>query len=120
VRAVGWLEAGHPYRRGPVPEAFVAALRRQVAEAYQPVLYMGFHPCSLCPEGRQRAGLRNLLVPTERLLYVAPELIAHYVEDHGYQPPEEFVAAVLACADQGSVKFYEVLRPFAALRERQA
>ena len=28
------------------------------------------------------------------VVYAAPELIAHYVEDHGYLPPPEFVEAV--------------------------
>jgi hypothetical protein len=26
--------------------------------------------------------------------YAAPTLIHHYVVEHGYQPPEEFIAAI--------------------------
>src|SRR5262245_52567083 len=108
VRAIGWLEAGHLFAQGDVPAEFLDALKAHVGAAHQVVLFMGFHECSLCPDisprpGRGwRAGLRNLLIPTSNLLYVAPELIVHYVEDHGYRPPEEFVAAVLACPEQKS------------------
>lgn len=30
--------------------------------------------------------------------YAAPELIAHYVGDHGYMPPTAFIQTVLATA----------------------
>ena len=91
VRAVGWLEAGHSFPRGPVAPEFLAVLKEHVAKACQPVNFMGEHHCILCDEGpppwKSRKGHRNLLVPTAGLLYVAPELVVHYIEDHGYQPP---------------------------------
>jgi hypothetical protein len=34
-----------------------------------------------------------------------PQMVAHYVEGHGYRPPEEFVQAVLACPAQGSPEY---------------
>ena len=112
VRSVGWLEAGHPYQRGPVPDEFLVSLKRHVAEAYQFALSVGVHHCSLCPEGKAQAGKLNLMIPTSRLLYVAPELIVHYIEDHGYQPPQEFIEAVLACPEQESEEYMKLLEPF--------
>jgi hypothetical protein len=46
------------------------------------------------------------------VVYVAPELVVHYIESHGYQPPEEFIAAVMACPPQESAEFFGMLRPF--------
>ena len=113
VRAVGWLEDGHPFARGPAPADFLAALKTHVASAYQPFIFMGVHLCSLCEKlGLRRQGHHNLLIPTADLLYVAPELVVHYVEDHGYQPPPEFIAAVLGCPVQQSPAFMEMLHPF--------
>jgi hypothetical protein len=112
IRTIGWLEAGHPYQRGSVPDEFLTSLKRHVTEAFQPVVFFGFHKCSLCPEGKQRSGCLNLLIPTPRLLYVAPELVVHYIEDHGYRPPQEFIEAVLACPEQESEEFMRMLRPF--------
>jgi hypothetical protein len=80
--------------------------------AYQPVLFMGIHECTLCPKDSRKVGYRNLLIPTRHLLYVAPELIIHYIEDHGYQPPKEFIGAVLKCPEQESADYMELLRPF--------
>jgi hypothetical protein len=42
---------------------------------------------------------RNVFVPGIDCLYVAPEILSHYVQFHGYAPPEEFQHAVLACPD---------------------
>jgi hypothetical protein len=64
------------------------------------------------PSGQERTGLDNLLVPTREFLYVAPELVVHYIEDHGYRPPDQFLEAVQTCPEQGSVEFLELLQPF--------
>ena len=112
VRAIGWLECGHPYRQGAVSAEFLAVLKAQVAIAYQVVHFLGSHSCSLCPKGQQRTGFRNLLVPTVELLYVAPELVVHYIEGHNYQPPEEFVVAMMACPEQNSAAYLQLLQPF--------
>ncbi len=34
------------------------------------------------------------LIPSEGCVYACPGLILHYVEEHGYVPPEYFVRAV--------------------------
>jgi hypothetical protein len=39
-------------------------------------------------------------------------LVVHYIEDHGYRPPYEFLVAVQTCPEQGSVEFLDLLRPF--------
>lgn len=112
VRSVGWLEARHPYQRGAVPDDFMARLKHHVATAYQPGVFLGFHECSLCPGGRGKAERENLLIPTKSLLYVAPSLIVHYIEDHGYRPPQEFIEAVMACPEQKSDEFIALLERF--------
>ena len=56
-----------------------------------PCTYLG--PCSSCVLA---VGVKNLLVPFRSVIYAAPSLIIHYVEAHGYQPPEAFVVALRA------------------------
>ena len=112
VRAVGWLEAGHPYQQGSAPDGFLAQLKEHMARAYQPMLFWGFHECTLCADGQRRTGCLNLLIPTSQLLYVAPEMIVHYVEEHGYRPPLEFVDAVMACPEQESPRYMALLGQF--------
>jgi len=36
-------------------------------------------------------------------------MILHYVAEHGYAPPEEFITAVLACPPQGSREYLRLL-----------
>jgi hypothetical protein len=55
-------------------------------------------------------GFSNLFVPGAGLVYVAPELILHYIDAHQYQPPRAFCDAVLACPPMGSAEYLEALR----------
>jgi hypothetical protein len=91
---VGWLDSGHAFERGETPAQFREALRRLVAK---PVwIHRGKHFCELCPDEPRAAGSGQIRVEGERdLWYAAPALIHHYVEAHGYRPPEAFIAAVM-------------------------
>ncbi len=66
--------------------------------------WMGMHTCSFCdgPTAPLRADRRALWGNGEfrvrganGTVYVAPTLIAHYVEAHHYLPPQEYIDAVL-------------------------
>ena len=55
-------------------------------------------------------GLLNLWVPGDGCVYVAPSLIAHYIQAHRYSPPQEFVEAVLRCPEAQSQEHRDALR----------
>jgi hypothetical protein len=59
-----------------------------------------------------RAEWWNLYVPTPERVYVAPAMILHYVADHQYRPPDEFVLALEACPPQGSPEYLALIDPF--------
>ena len=61
---------------------------------------------------RQASGCRNLLVPSANAVYIAPEMILHYIRGHSYRPPAEFVEATLQCPEQGSEDFMALLGQF--------
>src|SRR5690242_20464181 len=98
VRAVGWLHPGHPYTTGAVDDVVLARIKQFAAQSRQSAeaLYFGavggVHTCEFCG-GAQGAG--NFGVPGGELLFVAPEMVVHYIEEHGYCPPAEFCDAVL-------------------------
>lgn len=110
VLNVGWLGRGHAFPVGAVPEGFVAALRRLIKSPEN--LYRGYHSCEFCPEppvvvgptGRRVIGPPGDTMGNGEIrvagaggvVYVAPVLIAHYVEVHRYLPPEAFIHAVIA------------------------
>lgn len=43
------------------------------------------------------------------MVYVAPELILHYIEAHLYKPPDEFINAVLRSPDQNSSAYLDAI-----------
>jgi hypothetical protein len=109
VVSIGWLDAEHPYSRGEVSPEHVRALERLLVHGWQPVYVKGWEACPFCGVGeeqplfrdvdgeRRMVGADNLFVPAGDVLYLAPSMILHYVEEHGYAPPEEFLRALERC-----------------------
>ena len=51
----------------------------------------------------------NLFIPGDGVIYVCPEGIIHYVQQHNYLPPREFVNAVLACPPMWSKEYFQAI-----------
>lgn len=120
LRAVGWLEAGRPYVRGPIANGFFEALVRLLVNPWEPVTFAGQMHCGFCrfSGGPTQLTLRgstiqmgatNLFVPASGFAFVAPSLIAHYVDAHEYCPPIEFQEAVLACHEMRSMAYLKAV-----------
>ena len=118
VRAIGWLSAAHTFNQGTVSPDFFTRLVEHVTTAWFPAVAMGVHGCEFCslPTARglkfsryARLSSENVWIPAPGVVYVAPAMILHYVAEHGYAPPEEFVAAVLVCPPQGSREYFTLL-----------
>jgi hypothetical protein len=108
VRAVGWLATGNPFPSQVVPREFIERLRaicahwEDATEALRWPTAGGPHQCEFC---KREWTSGNIGVPGECVLYVAPEMVAHYVEVHGYSPPTEFVEAVMRCPLPGTSEY---------------
>jgi hypothetical protein len=103
LRAVGWLERPG-FATGTVPKDCIGALVEALRGAIFHDGYRGYHTCTLCgkflPEvkwKRRRISLQghgHYLVQLGQVVYMAPALLLHYILDHGYRPPDEFLNAV--------------------------
>ena len=102
--ALGWLEEGHPYQIGSVAEPFYLRLKELFNDPWQPVICMGIHKCPFC-QFDEACGTNNLFVPFDGDIFVAPELIQHYVSCHHYQPPDNFIGAIQECPDTNSMEY---------------
>jgi hypothetical protein len=115
IRAVGWLSSSKPFPKGTSSAPFVAKLRERCANwgTCRRVLNWsaagGRHTCEMC-DAHHASG--NLGIPASGLLYVAPEMIAHYVEAHDYLPPQEFIDAMLACPSPDTSEYESAVSPF--------
>ncbi len=52
----------------------------------------------------------NVMLPGEGVIYVAPSLVAHYVDAHEYQPPQEFMEAVIQCPPMRSMQYLRAIK----------
>jgi hypothetical protein len=92
---VGWLENGYPFDVGPTPWKFRSKLHKLAKDIKNPM--WGFHECDLCDgSGRKPQGNGEIhVIGSDGIIYVAPELIVHYLGTHKYLPPQKFIDAVM-------------------------
>lgn len=92
---VGWLARGYPFPTGVTSAEF----RDKLALLCQRRLKQtrGAHACEFCTGRDRPRSSSEMRVSAGDRPYAAPSLIHHYVVAHDYRPPDEFVAAVLAC-----------------------
>ena len=115
VRAVGWLDAEHAFTTGRLDDQVIERIRAFARawgasiEALGWPAAAGGHQCELC-EAVWAGG--NFGVPQGDILFVCPEMIAHYVADHAYAPPAEFVAAITSSELPGSDAYAKAVAPF--------
>ncbi len=109
LRAIGWLHPDHDFVRGSVSDENLAVIRSHLATAFQPCAFGGVHQCEFCLKS---IGSLNLLVPTLDVVYVAPEMLIHYITEHSYQPPAEFFDALAQCPVQESPEYMALLAPY--------
>jgi hypothetical protein len=112
---VGWLHPEFPVPQGAVPPAFSGRLKEFARRWFTSVealgfgVAMGFHTCEFCGEFSASG---TFGVPAGNRLFFVPEMIAHYVERHGYAPPSEFIEAVLACPLPGTPEYSTLVARF--------
>ncbi len=48
LRAIGWLEDGHPFRKGACSDEFLEKWKALAKDPWMPIFLMGPHACTLC------------------------------------------------------------------------
>ena len=113
VVAIGWLSKDNQFPRGETTAEFLSALERLLS-THRVNQSRGFHVCEFCAKSplthRTQPGRTIMLGSAEiwlpsleqAVVYAAPDLIVHYVTEHRYFPPNDFIRAALhACNDVG-------------------
>jgi hypothetical protein len=108
--AVGWLERDKSYGAGAVDRRVYDALVEMRKNPWQPFVSAGLHECDLCSFEPEVRGSANLFIPAEGTIFVCPELIVHYMNAHGYAPPDVFCRAVLACPAMRSMQYLKAIK----------
>jgi hypothetical protein len=98
--AVGWLNPEHSFPRASLPPHFTARLKEFASRWTHSVQALGwgvaggYHTCEFCG---QCHGCGTFGVVAADRVFDCPDMIAHYVEQHGYAPPPQFITATIAC-----------------------
>lgn len=99
---IGWLGGeDDPYPRAETDVPIDWAVRERLLDLVAKPInrYRGWHMCGLCGAGnswgRGVPGNGEIRIKHNGVTYVAPVMIAHYMEAHGYRPPDVFLEAVL-------------------------
>lgn len=85
---IGWLDDGKDYPKGEVPDGFL----NKLASAPCCHHHKGSHSCPFC--NRSRSSEVNYVVG-DKITYVFPNMLSHYISKHEYKPPQEFIDAVM-------------------------
>ena len=101
-----------PFQKGFTGQEFKEKLLRFSSDEFIVNLYRGYHTCEFCNltdsqwyneqngkyKGAHWASIGNgeIRVWSKSTVFAAPTLIYHYVVEHQYKPPNEFVEAILS------------------------
>ena len=103
---IGWLDSEHKYEKGIVDLNVIKKLAA-IHDREPTRLMRGVYQCRFCPLDRgwiyykdsehQLLGHAEIWVPNQdkTKIFAAPSLIIHYILEHGYKPPQEFIDAVI-------------------------
>lgn len=123
---IGWLSDAQPFEAGETSQEFQDRLFEFCLDKFVVHIARGFHVCELChtsveqwyKEGKARYGKQahwcgigdgEIRVIGKTAAYAAPTLVYHYVVEHRYRPPQEFIDAVLSGPPPGSEEHERLL-----------
>ena len=104
---MGWLDGKHQFQVEPPSEEFLESLLLLCIYPEEITVTRGYHVCDFCekptfgipinyPGRNVKIGSAEIRVRGQNeIVYAAPNMIYHYVQDHHYKPPAEFIDAVL-------------------------
>jgi len=83
------------YEKGEVSQKFINKLN-QLYETGGMVASMGYHDCPFCKDGKSSSE-KTLFDKENKISYIFPKMIFHYIEKHNFKPSDEFMNFVLQC-----------------------
>jgi hypothetical protein len=107
---VGWLSRWHSFHKGAVDQSVVHALLRlcrkpaRLTRGAQRCDFCGMFPLWMAVDG-EKVPLGNGEIRVSGAFgktYAAPTLICHYIAEHAYCPPQEFLNSITELQQPGS------------------
>lgn len=90
---IGWIGKDENFTTGETSEEFLKKLEEvEKSDEFTSERHKGFHRCELCGD---LMGTQVKKISGEKC-YKFPSKISHYVKDHNYKPPQEFIDAIMS------------------------
>lgn len=114
VLNVGWIGADATYAKGPVSDLVIDRLKEFTK--FSIATTRGGHMCDLCDPNKvvfvhidsqkYLLGTAELRVFSEQgAVFTCPDMLLHYVQQHKYCPPREFLEALMECPLPSSPRY---------------
>lgn len=101
--AIGFLDITEPqYEIGEVPSGFVKKLK-SLYHSGMMLGSLGFHECEFClnqgvkelPKDARSSSIKILRDKKNKINYIFPEMIFHYIDIHKFKPSQEFIDFIM-------------------------
>lgn len=125
---VGWLSASEEFAIGETPFEFKEKLRQFCLDENVIKIMRGFQECEFCglsstdwarmhPSYGENSkwmsiGNGEIRVGGRSAVFASPVLIYHYVAEHQYMPPQEFIDAVLFGSQPGTPEYLSLIEKY--------
>ena len=111
---IGWIGHNTAYSLGDAPHDFIEKLRKLIINSesfpFKPIVWRsrGQDRCPVCQlrdlvleegENIEILGSSEFFIPCyskDKSYFIAPSLIYHFITEHKYLPPQQFIDSVLA------------------------
>lgn len=101
---IGWINETAPYTKGKVTEIFLEKLKEYIIHPFNSI--RGYRKCDLCNCNSFKVCVSNqeinlgyseirVISQNGKQRFAAPDMIYHYITDHNYLPPFQFIEAVI-------------------------
>ncbi len=100
IVAIGYLSIDEEFEKGEVSQNFLNKLRI-LWNGGGSIMSLGFHECEFCIdegnyEKRGKSSSEKVLIDKEnKIKYIFPEMIFHYITEHKFKPSNEFIEFVM-------------------------
>ncbi len=88
--AVGWM-GNKVDVSGPFPEELFNALKFASKKNSVDQGALGYHTCEICNKYDDRG---EFFIKHNNIYYVLPQMVFHYIKEHSYLPPKQFINAL--------------------------
>jgi len=93
IVAIGYLSIDEEFEKGAVSTNFLNKLKILWNEGGCSMT-LGFHTCEFCNKATSSSE-KTLIDRENKVKYILPFMIFHYISDHKYLPPKKFIEFVM-------------------------